>query len=48
VEAAGPSDDEADDGVESLGAGVVDAEPDRGGDTVAVLADGLGGFDERG
>jgi hypothetical protein len=48
VEASGTSDDEAYDGVEDLGAGVVDAQSDRGEDPVAVLADGLGGLDERG
>ena len=48
MEASGAADDEAYDGVEALGSGVVDAQSDRGEDPVAVFADGFGGLDERG
>jgi len=42
VEAPGATEDEAYDVVEAFGSAVVDAQPDRGEDAVAVLADGLG------
>jgi hypothetical protein len=48
VEAACPPEDQADDRVQAFGAGVVDAQAQRGQDAVAVLADGLGGLDEGG
>jgi hypothetical protein len=40
-------DDEPDDVVDAFGAAVVDAQPDRGEDAVAVLADRFGCLDER-
>jgi hypothetical protein len=48
VEASGAAEDESYDVVEAFGAAVVDAQPDRGEDAVAELADGLGDLDEGG
>jgi hypothetical protein len=48
VKASSAADDEAYDVVESLGASVVDVQPDRGEQALAELADRLGGLDERG
>jgi hypothetical protein len=48
VEASCAADDQSYDAVEAFGAAVVDAQSDGGGDSVAVFADGAGGFDERG
>ena len=48
VQPIGPVEDPAHDIVQALAPAVVDAQPDRGQDTVAVLSDSLGGLDERG
>jgi hypothetical protein len=46
VEASSAAEGEACDVVEALGPAVVDAQPDRGDQAVAELADGLGRLDE--
>jgi hypothetical protein len=48
VEASSAAKDQPYDVVEALGPPVVDAQPDRGEQAVAELADGLGCLDERG
>src|SRR5260370_40029911 len=48
AEASGSTDDQAYDVVEALRPPVVDVQSDRGEQTVAELADRLGGLDERG
>jgi hypothetical protein len=48
AEPSGAADDQTYDVVESLGASVVDVQPDRGELAVGELAERLGGLDERG